>query len=66
MSLLPHQIAVVNEAAELRGRLARLRDFVVNGTVFPTLDRGEQSRMRRQMVAMTAYLQVLNERIEHF
>lgn len=66
-SLLPHQWRVVEERDELTGRIARLYDFAdEENPVFTALDSEEQGRLRRQLTYMTAYANVLDERIAAF
>ena len=63
--LAPHQQRVVDEKAELVEKLAKLRTFI-DGPHFISLIEPEQSRLRQQFHAMTAYLAILDERIEAF
>jgi hypothetical protein len=58
-----YQQRVLDEKAELDGRLHRLRAFFETES-FPKLDLLEQDRMRRQAAAMSAYQSILRERIE--
>lgn len=61
----PYQQRVIDEAAELEAKLARLAAFM--GTpVYNALPADERSRLNRQQSAMTDYLAVLNERIDAF
>lgn len=63
--LSPHQRRVVEEKAELDGRLDKLRAFT-GGSLFRSLPDAEQNRMLRQEHAMDEYAKVLGERIEAF
>ena len=61
----PHQQLVIEEKAELDGRLERLRAFFGTG-FFANLDAAERNRMQRQAVAMQKLSDILGERIEAF
>ena len=63
--LAPHQQRVVDEQAELAGRLSKLLAFF-QSPIFFKLDGAEQSRLRSQARFMDGYLAVLGERIEAF
>ena len=65
MNLKPHQQRVVDEKAELDGRLERLSAFVHRRT-FETLHEAEQFRLKRQQAIMVDLSLVLGERIEAF
>ena len=65
MTLAPHQQRVVDEKAELDGRLVKLLSFFQSST-FATLDAAEQVRLRCQARFMDGYSAVLNERINAF
>ena len=60
-----HQERVVTEKSELDDKRARLITFI-GGEVYRTLDRVEQSRLNRQLEAMTLYSNILGERIAAF
>lgn len=64
-ALPPRQQRVIEELAELRGRLTKLGAFI-EGSVFPTLPEAEQSRLLNQARFMGGYAAVLEERIAHF
>jgi hypothetical protein len=61
----PYQERVVTEKAELDVKLDKLLTFI-NADTLAKLDPAEQERMRRQAQHMTAYAQVLGERIAAF
>lgn len=64
-TLQPHQQRVVDEKATLDANVEKLRAFI-DGPVFIGLIEPEQSRLRQQFHAMTAYSLILGERIEAF
>ena len=64
-TLQPHQQRVVEEKADLDGRLERLRAFFSTG-LFGNLDAAERNRMQRQAIAMQKLSDILGERIEAF
>ena len=64
-ALAPHQQRVVDEKAELDGRLTKLLAFF-QGPTFPSLDPAEQTRLRCQARFMDGYSAVLGERINAF
>jgi hypothetical protein len=59
------QQRVVVEKLDLDGKLNLLKRFLV-GDVFKSLHIREQDRMKRQVVAMQSYSDVLGERIDEF
>lgn len=61
----PHQQRVVDEKAELDGRLEKLLAFGKTD-IFKGLPTDEQRRMQRQVICMTDYSEVLGERIHAF
>ena len=61
----PHQERVVIEKEELDSKLQKLRIFI-GGETYRTLENAEQSRLNRQLEAMTLYSQILGERITAF
>jgi len=61
----PHQERVVTEKTELDDKREKLTAFI-GGDVYRTLDKAEQSRLNRQLEAMTLYAHVLGERIAAF
>ncbi|HEX5362344.1 MAG TPA: hypothetical protein VFW49_14855 [Fluviicoccus sp.] len=64
--LQPHQQRVVDEKTELDDRLQKLDAFIKGNPVFTSLAPEEQLRMVRQANAMSAYSEVLGERIAAF
>lgn len=62
----PHQERVVTEKSELSEKVDKLRCFIGDNPIFYTLMGSEQDRLKRQLVAMTEYLSILNERIAAF
>lgn len=65
IALPPHQQRVIDERADLVGRLDRLTIFFDTPT-FASLDAAEQSRLQYQAVAMKEYAAALAERIVAF
>jgi len=61
----PHQERVVAEKNELDAKREKLTTFL-GGDVCRTLDKMEQSRLNRQLEAMTLYSNILGERIAAF
>ena len=61
----PHQERVVTEKQELDSKREKLTAFI-GGKTFRTLDATEQSRLNRQLEAMTLYSNILGERIAAF
>ena len=61
----PHQERVVAEKNELDDKRQKLTAFI-GGEVYRTLDAVEQSRLNRQLEAMTLYANILGERIAAF
>ena len=64
-AMQPHQQRVVDEQAELDGRIKKLGAFFGSLT-FADLDEEERSRLRQQFHAMTSYSAILGERIRAF
>lgn len=60
-----HQQRVVDERAELDGRLAKLNTFI-GGATCSALDADEQDRLKQQAAAMAIYSDILTERIAAF
>lgn len=61
----PHQERVVTEKTQLNERRQKLVAFI-GGDTYRTLDKVEQSRLNRQLEAMTLYENILGERIAAF
>lgn len=61
----PYQERVVVEKVELDEKRQALRVFI-GGEVWRGLSEMEQSRLNRQLEAMTLYSNILNERIKAF
>ena len=61
----PHQLRVVEERQDLDEKRAKLAAFI-GGEVYKKLDDAEQTRLNRQLVAMTVYSNILVERIAAF
>lgn len=61
----PHQERAVIEKSELDKKRSKLAAFI-GGDTYRTLDRLEQSRLNRQLEAMTLYSNILAERITGF
>jgi hypothetical protein len=61
----PHQERVIAEKDDLDAKRDRLRAFF--GTdLYREIDKAEQSRLNRQLEAMTLYSNILEERITAF
>ena len=60
-----HQVRVVEEKEELDAKIDRLRSFI-GGDLFDGLAQTEQRRLRRQVIIMELYSDVLDERIREF
>lgn len=65
MTVLPHQLRVIDERTELAAKLFKLNEFI-KSTTFASLDSTEQGRLKLQSMLMTSYCQVLQERIAAF
>lgn len=63
--MMPHQQRVVEERAELQGKIERLSMFLV-GAASADLDIAERNRLMRQGECMCDYRAVLDERIAAF
>jgi hypothetical protein len=61
----PHQQRVVDERAELDGKLAKLNAFI-DGPMFGTLDADEQNLLKQQAATMAMYSDILTDRITAF
>jgi hypothetical protein len=61
----PHQERVVTEKTELDSKREKLASFI-GGQTHRSLDTAEQSRLSRQLEAMTLYSNILGERIAAF
>lgn len=61
----PHQERVVTERNELDEKRDKLITFI-GGGIYRTLDKVEQSRLNRQLEAMSLYSNILGERIAAF
>lgn len=61
----PHQERIVTEKNELDEKRGKLTAFI-GGDTYRTLDQVEQSRLNRQLEAMTLYSNILGERIVAF
>lgn len=56
---------VLNERADLSGKVQRLADFItLERSGFRKLPTAEKNRLRRQLEAMLDYKQILEERID--
>lgn len=61
----PHQQRVIDEKSELDKKLVNLKVFI-GGPIWRGLSEVEQSRLNRQLEAMTAYSNILGGRIGDF
>jgi hypothetical protein len=62
----PHQQRVVEEKEELDKKVELLRKFVTTNPIFESLDVKEQGRLRKQLVCMNCYSDILGDRIRNF
>lgn len=62
----PHQKRVIDEAAELRGRIAKLKLFIDQSPIFAAMSGTDQALLISQWAAMVQYLAVLDLRISRF
>lgn len=62
----PHQERVATEKTELDSRRTKLCAFIGTNEAYRALDEMEQSRLNRQLEAMTLYSNILGERIAAF
>jgi len=65
MHLHSHQQRVEDEKNELDTKIGALGKFL-GGSIFESLDAGEQDRLKRQYQHMAHYSDVLGERISNF
>lgn len=65
MSLQPHQQRVVDEKAELDGKIVKLVAFFET-PIFANIDPDEHARLKNQVIAMTTYSSILAQRIAAF
>ena len=61
----PHQQRVIDEKAELDGRIAKLAAFV-ESPVFLSVRQDEQERLKDQIDVMRIYSEILAARIRAF
>lgn len=61
----PHQERVVQELKDLDEKISKLEVFI-KGNVISTLSMDEQTRLKKQLIHMRDYSNVLNERIGAF
>lgn len=62
----PHEERVVAEKQELDDKRGKLTTFIGGSDMYRTLPKMEQSRLNRQLAAMTLYSNILSERIAAF
>lgn len=65
IKMKPHQERVVKERIELDQKIKNLSEFIT-GDFFSQLDAAEQGRLHRQLSIMTAYSNILGERVDAF
>ena len=63
--MLPHQFRVVEEKKELDEKIEKLDAFIASNK-FNGVGTDERGRMRKQILIMEKYSQVLGDRIKHF
>jgi len=61
----PHQQRVIDEQRELSIKVIALALFI-SKPIFAEVEADEQSRLTRQLIAMSEYNQILRERINAF
>ena len=61
-----HQQRVIVEKEDLDKKYSALRDFVLYGSIFKSLDQAEQERLKEQLDVMWQYSEILGERIAAF
>lgn len=61
-----YQKRLVDEKAELDDKIKKLQRFVESSGAFESLNTYERSDLRRQLVHMTGYSEVLKRRINRF
>lgn len=64
--LQPHQQRVVDEQMDLDDKRLKLGQFIGQNPIYRDLPQQEQSRLNRQLEAMTLYSNILGERIAAF
>lgn len=62
----PHQQRVLEERAELQGRIEKLDRFITTDPTFPTLPQRERDLLANQLVVMRQYFDILTERMKGF
>jgi hypothetical protein len=64
----PYQVRVVDECNELTSKIASLKLYLDNGSLmdFNKVPDAERMRLRRQLLIMQLYQEVLAERISAF
>lgn len=62
----PHQQRVIEEAAELREKVTKLKAFIDHSVNFDALGSIDQALLISQWAAMTQYLGILELRIARF
>ena len=65
-ALAEHEKRVVEEKAELSQKLNKLSEFIDENPLFKSLSNAEQLLLRKQMLWMTNYYDILEERINLF
>lgn len=62
----PHQVRVVEEAADLLDKISKLDSFIESNSIFQSLSDSEKKRLKLQLSSMECYYSVLSERIDNF
>lgn len=65
-NLQPHQERVVKEMDELSDKCEKLSVFINSASFVDIVDGPEQQRLKTQLLCMSAYLEVLKDRIDNF
>lgn len=61
-----HQQRVLDEEREVEIRRSKLADFIKSNPAFSSVDPAEQDRLRKQLIIMQWYVEILRERIGNF
>lgn len=65
-ALPDHEKRVVEEKTELSHKIIKLDEFINTNPIFKTLSRKEQLLLKRQLLWMKSYWEILNERVALF
>lgn len=62
----PHEERIVIEQEDLFDKIVKLREFIINKSLFNKLPYDEQGRLKIQLFIMEQYNAVLTDRIDNF